>query len=164
MSDIDQMMSNNVEYAASFAHSRLRVKPARSVAVVTCMDARLLPSRILGLGEGDAHVIRNAGGSARDALRSLVISQRLLGTREVAIIKHTECGMLTFTNADLYEKVRLDLGADASDIDFLPFSSLEEAVRDDIRFLADSPLLAKHTVTRGFIYDVKSGRVSEVSY
>jgi carbonic anhydrase len=126
------------------------------------MDSRLFPSRFLGLAEGDAHVIRNAGGSARDALRSLVISQRQLETREVAIVKHTECGMLMFTNADLYEQVRQQLGVDAGDIDFLPFASLEEAVRDDIRFLASSPLIAKDTVARGFIYDVRTGHMSEV--
>jgi carbonic anhydrase len=163
MSSIDELVKSNGEYAASFRRGDLPSTPARAVAVVTCMDSRLMPSRFLGLAEGDAHVIRNAGGSARDALRSLVISQRLLGTREVAIVKHTECGMLTFTNADLYEKVRQELGADASEIDFLPISSLEEAVRDDIRFLASSPLIAKDTVARGFIYDVKTGHMSEVA-
>ena len=162
MSAIDDLVQSNAAYADLFAKGDLPIPPARGVAVVTCMDARLLPSWFFGLQEGDAHLIRNAGGSARDALRSLVISQRLLGTREVALVKHTDCGMLTFTNEDLYEKVTQDLGADASAIDFLPFSSLEEAVRDDMRFLADSPLIANDVTIRGFIYDVKSGRVSEV--
>ena len=162
MSGIDELVKGNGAYASSFEHGDLPSPPARAVAVVTCMDSRLLPSRFLDLAEGDAHVIRNAGGSARDALRSLVISQRLLGTCEVAIVKHTECGMLTFTNADLYEQVRQELGADASEIDFLPFPSLEEAVRDDLRFLASSPLIAEDTVMRGFIYDVQTGRMSEV--
>jgi carbonic anhydrase len=162
MSATDELLLSNEDYARSFQGGDLPIPPARGVAVVTCMDARLLPSRFFGLAEGDAHVIRNAGGSARDALRSLVISQRLLGTREVAIVKHTDCGMLTFTNEDLYDRVRQDLGTDATQIDFLPFSSLEDAVRDDIRFLRASPLIPEDVAVRGFIYDVKSGRVSEV--
>jgi carbonic anhydrase len=163
MSAIDDLLQSNSEYAASFAKGDLAITPLRPAVVVTCMDARLLPSRIFGLGEGDAHIIRNAGGSARDALRSLVISQRLLGTSEVAIVKHTDCGMLTFRNEDLYAKVKEDLGADASDIDFLPFSSLEDAVREDVAFLRSSPLIGDDVVVRGFVYDVGTGRVSEVS-
>src|SRR5262249_33980564 len=111
---------------------------------------------------GDANVIRNAGGSAREALGSLVVSQRLLGTREVANVSHTDCGLLGVTNEDLREKVRQDLGADASAIDFLPFSSLGDAVRDDVRFLRSSPLIAKDVLVRGFIYDVKWGQLREV--
>jgi carbonic anhydrase len=126
------------------------------------MDARLLPSRFLGLEEGDAHVIRNAGGRAQDALRSIVISQRLLGTKEVLVIHHTDCGMQTFHNEDLYAKVREDLDADASDIDFLPFPDLEQSVRDDVQFLKDSPLVPDDVSIRGFVYDVKSGKVTEV--
>jgi len=127
------------------------------------MDARLLPSRFLGLEEGDAHVIRNAGGRVQDALRSIVISQRLLGTNEVLVIHHTDCGMQTFKNEDLYAKVQEDLGADASDIDFLPFPDLEQSVRDDVRFLEESPLVPDDVSIRGFVYDVKSGKVTEVN-
>lgn len=162
MSVTDELLRNNESYAASFDRGDLPAPPGRRVAIVTCMDARLLPSRFLGLEEGDAHVIRNAGGSAREALRSLVISQRLLGTNEVLVIHHTECGMLTFENEDLYAKVREELGADASDIDFLPFSDLEQSVRDDVRFLKESPLIGDDVTVRGFVYDVKSGRVTEV--
>jgi carbonic anhydrase len=162
MTVIDELVRNNDRYAGSFRYGDLGAAPRRRVAVVTCMDARLLPSRFFGLAEGDAHIIRNAGGSAREALRSLVISQTLLGTQEVALVKHTDCGMLSATNRDIREQVRLHLDADASDIDFLPFSSLEEAVRDDVRFLTSSPLIAEEVAIRGFIYDVMSGRVREL--
>jgi carbonic anhydrase len=101
MSTIDELVKANQAYAACFDRGELPLPPARGIAIVTCMDARILPSRALGLQEGDAHVIRNAGGRARDALRSLIISQRLLGTREVAVIHRTDCDMLTFNNLDL---------------------------------------------------------------
>ena len=163
LSVTDELVSANRSYAQQFEKGDLPMPPARHVAVVTCMDARLLPGRFLGLEEGDAHVIRNAGGRAQDALRSLVISQRLLGTNEVAVIHHTDCGMLTFQNQDLHAKVEQDLGADASDIDFLPFADLEESVREDVRFLRSSPLIPDDIPVRGFVYDVKSGTVSEVA-
>ena len=163
LSVTDELVSANRSYAQQFEKGDLPMPPARHVAVVTCMDARLLPGRFLGLEEGDAHVIRNAGGRAQDALRSLVISQRLLGTNEVAVIHHTDCGMLTFQNQDLHAKVEQDLGADASDIDFLPFADLEESVREDVRFLQSSPLIPDDIPIRGFVYDVKSGAVSEVA-
>jgi carbonic anhydrase len=127
------------------------------------MDARIVPARILGLQEGDAHVIRNAGGLAREALRSLVISQRLLGTNAIMVIHHTDCGMLTFQNEDVHEKVRQDLGADASEMDFMPFADLKASVRDDVEFLRASPLVAADTEIRGFVYDVSSRRLSEVA-
>jgi carbonic anhydrase len=138
--------------------------PARRLAIVTCMDARIDPARAFGLEEGDAHVIRNAGGRAREALRSLVISQRLLGTNEIAVIHHTECGMLTFTNPDLHAKVKEDLGADASHIDFLPISDLEESIREDVAFLLSSPLIPGDVVVRGFLYDVRTGRLNEIGF
>src|SRR5437764_4618622 len=163
MSVTDELLQANESYASAFTKGDLPIPPARQTTVVTCMDARLLPSRFLGLEEGDAHVIRNAGGRAQDALRSIVISQRLLGTKEVVVIHHTDCGMLTFKNEDLYEKVRQDLGADASDIDFLPFPDLEQSVRDDVQFLKDSPLVPDDVSIRGFVYDVKSGKVTEVN-
>src|SRR5687767_6335158 len=164
MSVIDELIQANEEYAKTFDRGSLPMPPARRLAVVTCMDARIVPSRQLGLEEGDAHVIRNAGGRARDALRSLVISQRLLGTNEIAVIHHTDCGMATFTNPDLHAKVKQDLGADSSEIDFLPFSDLEESVREDVNFLLSSPLIAKAILIRGFVYDVRSGRLTEVDF
>jgi carbonic anhydrase len=164
MSVSDELLQANREYARTFDRGNLPMPPARRLAIVTCMDARIVPSRQLGLEEGDAHVIRNAGGRARDALRSLVISQRLLGTNEIAVIHHTDCGMLTFTNRDLHAKVRQDLGADASAIDFLPFSDLEESVREDVAFLLSSPLIPADVVIRGFVYDVKTGTLNEVEF
>lgn len=163
MSVTDELLDANARYAAAFDRGGLAIPPARRVAIVTCMDARIVPSRALGLEEGDAHVIRNAGGRAADALRSLVISQRLLGTREVVVIHHTDCGMLTFTNAQLHEQVRAELGADAAAIDFLPFPDLEQSVRDDVAFLRASPLLAPDIPVRGFVYDVRTGRLAEVA-
>jgi carbonic anhydrase len=163
MSVTDELLQSNESYASGFSKGDLAMPPARKTIVVTCMDARLLPSRFLGLEEGDAHVIRNAGGRVQDALRSIVISQRLLGTNEVLVIHHTDCGMQTFKNEDLYAKVEQDLGADASGIDFLPFPDLEQSVRDDVEFLKSSPLVPDDISIRGFVYDVKSGKVSEVS-
>jgi len=159
---IDEFIEANSKYARSFDKGGLPMPPARKVAVVTCMDARILPSRALGLEEGDAHVIRNAGGRAQDALRSLIISQRLLGTREVAVIHHTDCGMLTFKNEDLRAQVKRELGADASGIDFLPFADVEKSVRDDVAALRDSPFIPRDFPVRGFVYDVRTGRLTEV--
>jgi carbonic anhydrase len=159
---IDEMLRANEAYARTFDRGHLPLPPARRVAILTCMDARLIPSRALGLEEGDAHVIRNAGGRARDALRSLIISQRLLGTREVAVIHHTDCGMLTFNNRDLREKVRQDLGQDTGEVDFLPFQDLDGSVREDVEFLLATQLLDPETVIRGFVYDVRDGRLREV--
>jgi carbonic anhydrase len=162
MSTIDELLKANEAYAATFDRGHLPLPPARRIAIVTCMDARILPSRALGLQEGDAHVIRNAGGRARDALRSIIISQRLLGTREVAVIHHTDCGMFTFSNRDLREKVRKDLGQDTGEFDFLPFQNLDDSVREDIEFLQATQLLDPETLIRGFVYDVATGRLREV--
>ena len=136
--------------------------PSRRVAVVACMDARLDPARVLGLEEGDAHVVRNAGGRAADAVRSLVISQQLLGTREVVVIHHTDCGMLTFTDEQLRQKVRDDLGTE-TDIAFLSFSDLEQSVRDDVAAIRESRLLLQGVPVTGFVYDVKTGRLRQVA-
>jgi len=163
MSTIDELVEANESYARTFDRGHLPLPPARQIAILTCMDARILPSRILGLNEGDAHVIRNAGGRARDALRSLIISQRLLGTREIAVIHHTDCGMLTFNNRDLRDKVKEDLGSDTGEFDFLPFRDLDESVREDVEFLQATQLLNPDTVIRGFVYDVRTGRLREVS-
>src|SRR4051812_31498162 len=114
MSVTDELIKANEGYAAGFSKGDLPMPPGRKVAIVACMDARLIPSRFFGLEEGDAHVIRNAGGLARDALRSLVNSEQLLGTNEIVIVHHTDCGMLTFQNEDVYAKVKESLGADAS--------------------------------------------------
>jgi len=161
MSIADEFVQANAAYAAAFAKGDLPMPPGRHVAVVACMDARLDPAKALGLEEGDAHVIRNAGGRAADAIRSLVISQQLLGTREVVVVHHTDCGMLTFTDEQLRQKVKDELGVD-SDTPYLAFSNLEQSVRDDVQAIRTSPQLLKDVPVRGFIYDVKTGRISEV--
>ncbi len=163
MSALDELLAANERYAASFSKGDLPVPPARKVAVLTCMDARLDPEKFLGLEEGDAHVIRNAGGRASDdAIRSLVISYKLLGTREFLVIHHEDCGMMTHTNEQIREVLRRDLNADASGVDFLPFTDLDESVREDVEAIRSSPLIADDIAVRGFVYDVKSGRLREV--
>src|SRR6266700_4415979 len=160
---VQEFQKENDAYASSFSKGNLPMPPGRHVAVLTCMDARLIPARFLGLEEGDAHVIRNAGGRAsEDAIRSLAISQQLLGTNEVVVIHHTDCGMLTFSNEDLRKKLKQELNADAEHIDFLPFKDLEQSVRADVATIKNSPLLLKNIEVSGFIYDVKSGRLLPV--
>jgi carbonic anhydrase len=164
LSVIDELVEANRHFAdAAGKIEDPQLPPRRGVAILTCMDARMVPARLFGLEEGDAHVIRNAGGLAREGLRSLVISQRLLGTRAIAVVHHTDCGMLTFSNEDVYRKVEEDLDADATDIDFMPFGDLERSVRDDVEFLRQSPLIADETEIRGFVYDVETRRLGEVT-
>ena len=163
MATFDELLAANETYVEAFDRGDLPMPPARRLAVLTCMDARLHPEKFLGLDVGDAHVIRNAGGRAsEDALRSLVISQRLLGTNEIVVIHHTDCGMLTFQNPDLVAKIRADLGADAAGWDFLPFSDLERSVRDDVAKLRESRFIPSDIPISGAIYDVRSGRLQEV--
>lgn len=160
---VDALLTANQRFAQSFAQGDLPMPPARHLAILTCMDARLHPETFLGLGIGDAHVIRNAGGRASDdALRSLVISSALLGTREFVVIHHTDCGMLTFSNDDLRRKLAETRKADASGIDFLPFSDLAQSVRDDVGRITASPLLADDIVVSGFISDVRTGQLRQV--
>ena len=157
MSVLDEIRTANDAYASGFSKGELPMPPARRFAVVTCMDARLDPAKFLGLDEGDAHVIRNAGGLVTDdAIRSLAISHHLLGTQEALVIAHTDCGMLTFRNEDLQQ--RLD-----TDVDFQPFGDLEESVRASVRRIAESPLLPDSFAARGFVYDVRSGRLADVA-
>lgn len=163
MSAIDELVAANERYASAHDKGGLPATPARHVAVVTCMDARLVPSRMLGLQEGDAHVIRNAGGRAQEALRSLVISQRLLGTTEVMVIHHADCGMLRISNDDVSARVRGDLGADDGGLDYLPFSDVRRSVADDVALLRSSPLIGADVAVRGFVYDEASGRLEEVA-
>jgi carbonic anhydrase len=159
MAIVDEVQQANASYADAFDKGGLAVPPARGFAVVTCMDARLDPAKFLGLEEGDAHVIRNAGGVVSDdALRSLVISHHLLGTQEALVIAHTGCGMLTFTNEDL----RARLGPEAASVDFLPFPDLEQSVRDSVRRIRESPLLPDSFTATGFVYDVGTGRLGRV--
>ena len=163
MTEFDEFLEANGRYAAGFDRGDLPIPPARGVAVVTCMDARLHPEQFLGLEVGDAHVIRNAGGRVSDdAIRSLVISERLLGTNEVVVIHHTDCGMMTFSNEDLAAKIKDDLGVDATGWDFLPFPDLEQSVRDDVEKLRNSDLIPDDITVSGAIYDVHTGELREV--
>jgi carbonic anhydrase len=163
MAIVDELLEANEQYAGTFDQGGLPMPPGRRVAIVTCMDARMHPEKFLGLDLGDAHVIRNAGGRASDdALRSLAISQRLLGTQEVVVIHHTDCGMLTFRNEDLTAKIQQDLGVDTTGMDFLPFSDLEQSVRDDVEVIRQSRLIPGDIPISGSIYDVNTGRLHEV--
>jgi len=163
MSTTDELLRNNDAYAESFSHGDLPLPPGKRVAVVACMDARLNVYGVLGLREGDAHVIRNAGGIVTDdAIRSLTISQRLLGTREIIIINHTDCGMLTFRDDDVKDQIEADcqqrplfaLGA---------FRDLDQNVRQSIERVQSSPFIPHTDAVRGFIYDVSSGKLREVT-
>ncbi len=162
MTRFDEFIAANESFSAGFDQGHLPMPPARQVAVVACMDARLHPEKVLGLAIGDAHVIRNAGGRAQDAIRSLVISQRLLGTTEIVVLHHTDCGMLTFNNEQLAAKVQAELGVDVAGQDFLPFPDLEQSVRDDVAILRASPLIPSSIPISGAIYDVTTGKVHEV--
>ncbi|KAM6509363.1 hypothetical protein FSOLCH5_012364 [Fusarium solani] len=151
----------NQKYEASYTKAGLPMPPGRKVFILTCMDARLDPAKFLGLEEGDAHVFRNAGGRAVEALRSLVISQQLLGTREIVVIHHTDCGMLTFHDEELRAKIKRDLGEDASHISFLPIRDLQESVKTDVKFLKQNALILDVPIS-GYLYDVKTGKINKV--
>ncbi|MGH2682640.1 MAG: beta-class carbonic anhydrase [Actinomycetota bacterium] len=160
---LDELLQANQLFASGFDKGSLPMPPGRRLAVLACMDARLDPARVLGLELGDAHVIRNAGGRASDdAIRSLIISSRLLNTGEFVVIHHTDCGMLTFSNEDLQGKLAADTGSDATGIDFLPFKDLEGGVRTDVGRIRESPFISKEIPVSGFIYDVATGRLNEV--
>ena len=160
MAIADEIRAANVRYAKGFGKGDLPMSPALRFVVVTCMDARLDPARFLGLEEGDAHVIRNAGGIVTDdALRSLVISHHLLGTQEALVIAHTDCGMLTFTDDDLRER----LGPDAAGVDFHAFPDLEQRVRESVATIRETRLLPDSFGARGYVYDVRSGRLQDVT-
>ena len=161
MSVTDEYLQNNAAYAKSFAE-QLPMPPARQVAVVACMDARLDVYRILGLREGEAHVIRNAGGVVTDdAIRSLVISQRLLGTNEIILIHHTDCGMLTFSDDDVKRQIQADTGIKPH-FALEAFPDLDEDVRQSIARIRENPFIPNKNV-RGFVFDVGTGRLNEVS-
>ena len=163
MTMTDKFLANNDAYAAAFTKGDLPMPPAAKVAVVACMDARLDPARALGLEEGDAHVIRNAGGVvSEDAIRSLTISQRLLGTREIVLIHHTDCGMLTFSDDQVKAQIEADTGIRPS-FALEAFPDADADVRQSIARIKASPFLVHTDQVRGFVYDVTSGRLNEVS-
>ncbi|WP_127783848.1 carbonic anhydrase [Rhodococcus sp. X156] len=161
MSVTDEYLHNNEAYAASFT-GPLPLPPAKHVAVLACMDARLDVHAALGIKEGEAHVIRNAGGVVTDdEIRSLAISQRLLGTREIVLIHHTDCGMLTFTDDDFRSAIEQDVGTRPSWASEA-FTDLETDVRQQVQKILDSPYVPVKDSVRGFIFDVATGRLSEV--
>jgi carbonic anhydrase len=163
MSHTDELLRNAQEYAASFDKRNLPLPPAKKIAVVACMDARIVPSRLLGIHEGDAHVIRNAGGVITDdEIRSLAISQRLLGTEEIILIHHTDCGMLTFTDDDFKRAIQEETGIRPT-WSVETFSDLEEDVRQSIARIEASPFIPRKESVRGFVYDVDDGSLREVS-
>lgn len=185
----ENLITSNKTYASSFKDGHLALPPAKKYAVgtslpfptptynprvnfptlpVTCMDARIDPAAAYGISLGDAHVIRNAGGNARDALRSLVISEQLLGTEEIILVKHTGCGMLTFKNEDATGIVQKNLGDEATrelsafSGDFQPFPDLEAAVKNDVQFLKGSKLIPDKVTISGWVYEVETGKVKSV--
>ncbi len=162
MSVTDRLLENNRAYAGTFAKGGLPLPPAKKLAVLACMDARLDVHRILGLEEGDAHVIRNAGGVATDdAIRSLVLSQRLLGTEEIILIHHTDCGMLTFKEDEVKRQIQAETGI-RPHFALEAFTDIEDDVRQSIARIAASPFIREKSRIRGFVYDVKTGRLAEV--
>lgn len=165
MSVIDEVLKANEQYAKNFRLGTLPMPPGRKLAVVACMDARLTVSQLLGLKTGDAHIIRNAGGLITEgALRSLIISHHLLGTEEFMIINHTDCGMLTFTDEELRKQLKQKTGTiTVSPAAFHTFTDLEENVRHQIEKVKSHPWIPNDIPVRGFIYDVKTGKLNEVS-
>lgn len=162
MSVTDALLKNNERYASTFTKGDLPMPPGKKVAVLACMDARLDVNKILGLEEGDAHVIRNAGGAATDdAIRSLVISQRLLGTGEIVLMHHTDCGMLTFTDDEVKRQIQDETGIRPG-FALEAFSNLEDDVRQSIARIKASPFIPEKSSVRGFVYDVRRGSLSEV--
>ena len=163
MSVTDELIAKNEAYAASFHNADLPIPPAKKVAVVACMDARLNVYAMLGLQEGDAHVIRNAGGVVTDdEIRSLAISQRLLGTEEVILIHHTECGMQTFSDDEFKRSIQDETGIKPAWA-VESFSDLDEDVRQSIARVKASPFIPRKESVRGFVFDVKTGRLREVA-
>ncbi len=159
----EETLAANRSYAESFRLGHLPMPPARKLAVLACMDARLTVEQFLGLKTGEAHIVRNAGGLAtEDALRSLIISTRLLGTRAIFVIEHTDCGMLTFQDEQLRQQLKSATGQDTSRMHFHAFSDLQANLREQLRRIRENPFLPKDIELRGFIYDVRSGRLKEV--
>jgi carbonic anhydrase len=163
MTVTEELLRNNEAYASSFDKGDLPLPPGKKVAVLACMDARLNPYGVLGLQEGDAHVIRNAGGVVTsDEIRSLAISQRLLGTEEIILVHHTDCGMLTFTDDQFKRQIQDEVGI-KPEWSAEAFGDLDEDVRQSIARIKASPFIPRKHSVRGFVYDVSNGRLREVT-
>jgi len=162
MSEIDRLKQANASFAEGFDKGDLEIPPARPLVVLTCIDARLDPAASFGLDIGDAHVIRNAGGRAtEDAIRSLLISSWLLGTREFAVIHHTDCGMTKFTDPVLRDMIRDQAGVDV-DMEFLSFADPEQSARDDVDAIRGTKGFPEGVTVSGYVYDVRDGRLHDV--
>lgn len=163
MSYFENFMKANQAYVDLHGTSHLPIKPKTKVAIVTCMDSRLHVAQALGLALGDAHILRNAGGRVtEDMIRSLVISQQQMGTREIVVLHHTDCGAQTFKNEEFAAFHNQELGVDVSGQDFLPFTDVEESVREDVALLRQSPLIPANVEISGAVYDVDTGRMTVV--
>ena len=158
MSYFENFLKANQAYVELHGDLHLSIKPKTKVAIVTCMDSRLHVAPALGLALGDAHILRNAGGRVtEDMIRSLVISQQQMGTREIVVLHHTDCGAQTFNNEDFQEHLKCELGVDVSVQDFLPFQDIDESVREDMKLLRECPLIPDDVIISGAVYDVDTG-------
>lgn len=163
MSYFENFLKANQAYVELHGDLHLSIKPKTKVAIVTCMDSRLHVAPALGLALGDAHILRNAGGRVtEDMIRSLVISQQQMGTREIVVLHHTDCGAQTFNNEDFQEHLKCELGVDVSGQDFLPFQDIDESVREDMKLLQESPLIPDDVVISGAVYDVDTGSMRQI--
>ena len=163
MSYFENFLKANQAYVELHGDLHLSIKPKTKVAIVTCMDSRLHVAPALGLALGDAHILRNAGGRVtEDMIRSLVISQQKMGTREIVVLHHTDCGAQTFNNEDFQEHLKCELGVDVSGQDFLPFQDIDESVREDMKLLRECPLIPDDVIISGAVYDVDTGSMREI--
>ena len=163
MSYFENFLKANQAYVELHGDLHLSIKPKTKVAIVTCMDSRIHVAPALGLALGDAHILRNAGGRVTDdMIRSLVISQQQMGTREIVVLHHTDCGAQTFNNEDFQEHLKCELGVDVSGQDFLPFQDIDESVREDMKLLRECPLIPDDVIISGAVYDVDTGSMREI--
>ena len=163
MSYFENFLKANQAYVELHGDLHLSIKPKTKVAIVTCMDSRLHVAPALGLALGDAHILRNAGGRVtEDMIRSLVISQQQMGTIEIVVLHHTDCGAQTFNNEDFQEHLKCELGVDVSGQDFLPFQDVDESVREDMKLLRECPLIPDDVIISGAVYDVDTGSMREI--
>ena len=163
MSYFENFLKANQAYVELHGDLHLSIKPKTKVAIVTCMDSRLHVAPALGLALGDAHILRNAGGRVtEDMIRSLVISQQQMGTREIVVLHHTDCGAQTFNNEDFQEHLKCELGVDVSGQDFLPFQDIDESIREDMKLLRECPLIPDDVIISGAVYDVDTGSMREI--
>ena len=164
MVEIDQILMSNEKYSNDFKYATLSSSPVRKLTVLACMDTRINVENVLGLNVGEAHIIRNAGGIATDdAIRSLIISHELLGTKEFIVLNHTDCGLLKFTDNDLQKQLTDKYNTDASEVEFHSFPNLEQNVRDQVKKIKSTPFFSPDISVFGFIYDVKTGKIIRIS-